>query len=55
MIDDLMDEPDCDEGPEEDMPEPRQDYPCSCPFCVCMVRTPDGGICDSCYQGAHQG
>lgn len=56
MIDDLMDEPDCDEGPGDIDREPEECgwHKCECPFCFCSIQTKDG-ICDSCLNGAHQG
>lgn len=28
---------------------------CGCRYCYCPDETPDGGPCDSCLAGTHQG
>ncbi len=54
MIDDLIDEPSYDEGPEDDSQEPESREKCHCPFCECLALT-KYAICDDCLRGAHQG
>lgn len=42
-------------GPSNEDTEGIDQLRCSCPQCICEVPVPDGGVCDDCLHGAHQG